>query len=394
MLQNQRSAGNFGRNPTMPKILFTTTIALSVRGGLLPLARHFRSLGWKVDAMAQGVSQCSQCLENFDQVHEINFSRNPLAIRNMLTIPSEIKRIVEKNNYDLVHVHTPVAAFVLRYALRNWRRSGGKILYTAHGFHFHPHGSWLNNHIFSTLEKIAGNWTDHLIVINQTDHDAARKLGLVPENRLHYIPGIGVDLQKISSISITDTDIHSLQKELGINSDTPLFVMAAEFRRIKHQHQVVDALAEMKNKNAHVAFAGNGALIQKIKDQAIQKNIADRVHFLGFRSDIPQLFHASRAVILCSQFEGLPLSVIEALAMGIPVVGTSVRGTRDLLQDDIGFLVPPTDSATLANTLDWIIDHPQQAAEKGKRAIETVTQYDVKNIVEHHDRLYREVTAA
>lgn len=378
----------------MPKILFVTTIALSIRGGLLPLARHFRGLGWKVDAMAQGVSECTQCLENFDQVHDVNFSRNPLSPRNMLTVPSTIRKVVEENNYDLVHVHTPVAAFVLRYALRNWRQSGGRVVYTAHGFHFHPHGSWINNQIFSSLEKLAGKWTDHLIVINGTDHQAALQMQLVPEDHLHYIPGIGVDIQRVSAISVSQTDIHNLHQELGITDKEPLFVMAAEFRRIKHQNHVIDALSRMKNQNAHVAFAGNGALLEQMKAYAVQKGVADRTHFLGFRSDIPILFHASRAVLLCSQFEGLPLSVIEALSMGIPVVGTSVRGTRDLLGNSVGILVPPADAGALADSLDWIITHPDESLAIGKSAQSTVHQYDVNNIVDHHDHLYRKVLAA
>ena len=121
----------------MNKLLLVTTVPGTLRSFLLPFAAHFRRLGWQVDAMACGASASIECQQGFDRVWDVEWSRNPLDPRNLLAAPGVIREIVTRERYDLVHVHTPVAAFVTRYALKDLRRqTDTKIIYTAHGFHF------------------------------------------------------------------------------------------------------------------------------------------------------------------------------------------------------------------------------------------------------------------
>ena len=104
----------------------------------MPFAEHFRKQGWDVDGMAQGISKCSICRNSFDRVWDVYWSRNPLDLNNFIKTPQKIQQVVRNEQYDIIHVHTPIAAFITRLALRNLRKQGKpKIVYTAHGFHFY-----------------------------------------------------------------------------------------------------------------------------------------------------------------------------------------------------------------------------------------------------------------
>ena len=206
-----------------PKLLISTTVAATLKAFLLPYARYFRSLGWTVDAMARDVASDETCLDAFDHCWDIPWSRSPLDPRNLLHAPSLIQNIVKREGYDIVHVHTPVAAFVTRFALRN--RSVDtfpKIVYTAHGFHFYKGGQALRNCIFLNLEKLAGKWTDKLIVINQEDYDAAALHHIVPQEDRVYMPGIGLDLEEYRRAPASET-VAKIRSELGLQADDTLF---------------------------------------------------------------------------------------------------------------------------------------------------------------------------
>src|SRR2546423_13555480 len=108
----------------MPSLLMVTTVPDTLAGFLLPFAEHFRAQGWHVDAMARGVSGSAGCVQAFDHVWDMDWSRNPLRPSNFISAPKRVRDVVVQQGYDLVHVHTPVAAFVTRFALRHLRKQG------------------------------------------------------------------------------------------------------------------------------------------------------------------------------------------------------------------------------------------------------------------------------
>jgi glycosyltransferase involved in cell wall biosynthesis len=373
----------------MKKLLIVATVPETIRGFLIPWAEHYRAQGWKVDAMALDISTCSACIDAFDRVWDIQWSRNPLNPLNLVSAPRHIRQIVQQQDYDLVHVHTPVAAFVSRYALRRLRRQSAlKVLYTAHGFHFHREGSTLRNQIFLTLEKWAGRWCDRLIVINQEDRDAALKHQIVPSQHLHYIPGIGVDLSHYSDRSLTEADRLQTRAELGLKPEDALFLAIAEPIPRKRPQDLLLALAKLQRPSVHLALAGDGPLISNLKTLAAQLGIAERIHFLGFRPDIPRFIYTATATLLVSEQEGLPRSIMEAMAMGVPAIGTRIRGTEDLLKDGAGKLVEVGDSTAIAAEMAWILDHPEAARALGLQGRQQIQKYDLCKILSLHDGIY------
>lgn len=377
----------------MNSVLFVTTIPGTLSAFLLPFADRFRAQGWRVDAMAQGVSNCPKCLQAFDRVWEVEWSRNPLDPQNLMVAPQQIREVVKQGGYDIVHVHTPVAAFVTRYALNKLRQGRPKVIYTAHGFHFYRGGKLIKNASFLALEKLAGLWTDYLVVINTEDEAAAKRYRIVPPERVRYISGIGVNLDRYNHNAVSEAEVLSLRQELGLTSETPLFLSIAEFIPRKHHRDILMAFARLNRPEVHLALAGDGLLIEQMQQLASDLGIQERVHFLGLRQDIPTLIRASVATLLASEQEGLPRSVMESLCLEVPVIGTDIRGTRDLLQGGCGLLVKVGDVDGLAQAMAAILDSPEDAKMMGKRGRERMSAYELGHILKMYEALYAEALA-
>jgi glycosyltransferase involved in cell wall biosynthesis len=380
------------KSPSMPKILMATTSPMFLDWFLVPYARHFRSIGWTVDALANADAEFVNRSE-FDDYFVAPWSRNPLQPANVLRAPRRVREVVERG-YDLVHVHSPVAAFVMRHALRRSRGVGGpRLIYTAHGFHFHANGSPLKNYAFRTLEKLAGAWTDYLVVMNRDDERAALDHRFVPRSRLRLMPGIGVDLERYSRASIAPAEVARFRAGLGVG-DAPYFVMAAEFIERKRHRDLLQALrrvsAEAALPPAHLLLAGGGPLLPDMRALAGELGIADRVHFIGFRDDIPLVLSDAAALVLPSAQEGLPRCILEALSMGVPVVGSRIRGNVDLLEDDVGYLFDPGDVSSLAAALRQILLDPGEARARARMGEAKVARYDLRELIRLHEELYDE----
>lgn len=377
----------------MPKVLFLANIARFFTDFLLPFADHFRSQGWQVDAAASEMPDCIRCVEHFDQVFNLQWSRNPLDMHNFLRGLRQVRDLVERGGYDLVHVHTPVSAFIVRMALRGMFRRP-KIVYTVHGFHFHKRGHPLKNLIFLGIEKIAGPWTDYLVVINREDEEANHRYRIVPENQLRYMPGIGVDINHYSASAVDEEAIANVRAELGVQRDQPLFCMIAEYAPEKRHRDAINALARLGRKDVVLALAGIGPLMEDIRAMSKNLGLEDQVRILGWRRDIPILIRASNATLLPSEREGLPRAVLESLALGIPVIGADIRGVRELLVDGCGFLTEVGDIAAMAEAMQWIIENPEESQEMGRKGRERMKAYDLGNIIRLHEELYAEALGA
>ncbi len=375
----------------MPKLLIVTTVPPTLQSFLLPYAEHFRTQGWRVDALANGVTQFPDCVAAFDRVWDVAWSRNPLAPAHFLSVPKFVRELVQREAYDLVHVHTPVAAFVTRFALRKLRAPGKlSVIYTAHGFHFHSGGGWFENALYKRLEKWAGPWTDRLVVINREDEKSALELGLVPAARLHYMPGIGVDLSQYARASVSEETATRLRREMNVSPQQSVILMIAEFIPRKRHRDALEAFAKLQRPQAVLAFAGIGPLEDEMKAHAAKLGLADRVRFLGYRRDIAGLIRAAQAVLLPSEREGLPRSLMEAMCLEAPCIASRIRGNADLLESGAGLLFPVGDVPALAQQLARVIDDSAYARALGQTGRARMTEYDIRRLISLHEDLYHD----
>lgn len=371
----------------MTRLLMVATVSVTLRAFLVPLARHFRGQGWRVDGLAHGASRCPECRDGFDRTWEADWSRSPLAGLRLARAMRGVRAVVEREGYNLVHVHTPIAAFATRLALRGLRRAPS-VIYTAHGFHFRAEMPSLGGALARVGERIAGRWTDYLVVINREDEQAARRHRIVPEARIRYIPGIGVDLDRYAPDAVDGDQVAARRRELGLAPDARLFLVVGEFTRNKRQIDALRAFATLGRPGTYLAFAGSGPEERSVARAAEGLGVAERVRFLGWRGDCPELMRASAATLLTSGREGLPRSVMEALGLGVPVIGTNVRGTRELLADGAGILVETGDVPGLAAAMARVLDHPDEARGMAARGRSRMDRYALPRILEAHERLY------
>ena len=370
------------------KMLIVTTIAGTIEDFLSPFISYFRNLEWQVEGMASDITDNRSCVAQLSKVWNIQWSRNPLDPKNFLVAVPRIQEIITQGNYDIVHVHTPIAAFVTRYAIAQLKINKPQVIYTAHGFHFHQQGNPLTNSIFLTLEKLAGKWTDYLITINREDEAAAKKHHLLPSDRIFYTPGIGLDLAEYDPDRVSTAQINSIRHELGLNQEDIMLLCIAEFTPNKrHQDQLI-ALKKINRPTVHLVFAGDGQTCSAIEKLSGELGLKQQVHFLGFRQDIPALICSSTAILLTSGREGLPRSIMEAFCAGKPVIGTKIRGIQDLLADNCGLLVDVGDTDALAQAMIEIIDHLQQTAQMGQNCRQKVNLYSVEKIIELYQEIY------
>jgi glycosyltransferase involved in cell wall biosynthesis len=373
-------------------LLIVATKAHTIRHFLLPYAAHFRSLGWRVEAAASGATGDWSLDESFDRVFELPLSRSLLDAGRLARGMRVLSEVLESRP-DIVHVHTPIAAFLTRAAVRRMpAHHRPAVAYTAHGFHFHAGGNPLTNALFLTAERVAGRWTDRLIVINDEDEAAARRHRLVPPSRLVHMPGIGVDTRVFSRSSIAPADILAARERFGIPPDAPLFIVVAELSRRKRVGDAIAALALTRDRRAHLLLAGPGSERAHLEKLAADLRLRQRVHFAGFLQDVRSSLATATALILSSSREGLARSIMEALALEVPVIASTARGNRELLAGDSGIVFDTGDVHALAAAMDWMIEHPDERQAMGQRGRQRmVEQYDLHQLVQLHEALYREM---
>jgi glycosyltransferase involved in cell wall biosynthesis len=369
-------------------------VSATVQNFLTPYAVHFRRMGWRVEAAANGATVNPGLEWVFDQRHDLPLSRSIRDIGGILRTMQALSVILEPG-YDIVHVHHPIAAFVTRAAIRRMpaeRRPA--VVYTAHGFSFYPRGGLARNALFIAAERLAGRWTDRLIVINDEDHAAALKHRIVPSRRLVLMPGIGLDTQWYSRSSVPAEEIAAARARLRIGPGTPLFAVVGELSRRKRPLDVVAALERMEHRDCHLVFLGDGPERARVEAAIREAGVGDRVHLLGPVMDVRPTVASAAALVLASRMEGLPRCVMEALSLGVPVIATDARGNPDLVAPDAGIVVPVGDVSALARAMDRILDDPDEAramAVRGRRRI--VERYEISILIARHEDLYQELLA-
>jgi glycosyltransferase involved in cell wall biosynthesis len=360
-----------------------STVPATLDAFLLPYARHFRGLGWTVDAAA-GDGPSREAGTAFGTLHRVPWSRDPSpaavapAVRALRAVLPD---------YDLVHTHTPIAGFLTRLAARTLRASERPaVVYTAHGFHFHPGGRPTANAAYALAERIAGRWTDHLVVLTARDEQAALRLRLVPRERLSMIPGVGIDLDHYAPTPDLLDRARVVRSDLGLPDDARLFTAVARLDPGKNHAAAVRAVATL-DPSTHLVCAGPGPEQERLRALALSLGVGDRLHLLGNVSDVRPLLLASRAMVLPSRREGLSRAVMESLALGVPVVGARVRGIAELVPPRAGRLVDCDDVVGLAAALEDTDRFPPPV-ELRERLLPHLQQFALPNVLAAHERVY------
>lgn len=372
----------------MKKILYVTTISSTIDAFLVPHIEMLLEQGYKVDCAANIDMEFSEkLLEKGVRLFQINFSRNPLSTKNKKAY-AEIQKLQQEENYDIVHVHTPVASFITRLALR---QEDIKVVYTCHGFHFYKGGPILNWMLFYPLEKIAANWTDCLITINTEDYKIAKKFKLRDNGKLTKIHGVGIEKEQYV---IDDFDKIMYKKNLGFSEDDFIILVLAEINKNKNHIQLIKAMNLLKDKypNIKAIFAGNGPQEAEIKNKIKENDLEDKIYLLGWRDDIKELINSSDVIGLFSKREGLGKCLLEAMICGKCVIATNTRGPREIIEHNInGFMVDVGDIESTAKFIEELYINNDIRCKFDQRAIDTADKYLLDNVLNQLSCIYEEL---
>ncbi len=350
----------------MKKILYVASSYGHILSFHIPYIKQLEEIGFIVHTAAAGASDNVE--PQGTKKINIPFEKSMLSFKN-ISCAFQLMKLIKKERYDIISVHTSLAAFFVRLAVMLLNGKKPKVINTVHGYLFDENSPFLKRSILLWAEKFTKPVTDIVVVMNHQDYEIARKYHLY-KDKLIQIPGFGIDTERFSRKNIEEK-IHREQslveineniakyepeamrekerKKLGLKNDDVVLIYAAEFSKRKNQKMLIQAMTKLPQ-NIKLFFAGKGDLLQECEElagalklngtpseQLIAKG--DRVLFLGHVRDLEYYYYLSDICVSASRSEGLPFNIMEAMAMGLPVVATDVKGHRDLVEQDInGYL--------------------------------------------------------
>lgn len=313
------------------KILFCASTASHIKNFHMPYIAAFSGFGYDVstatgnDEPITGVKKC----------FKLPFYKSFFSFRNIRAIFAA-RRLLRREKFDIVSLHTTLAAAVLRAALLTIpKRQRPRVFYTCHGYLFGENGG-LSRLKYLLPEMLCARVTDVLMVMNREDERIAHRYRLSGGD-IRYINGMGLLPGRFTPPTYEQRA--AAKKALGFSPEHILFVYTAEFSKRKNHRQLLTAFAAAAPKipNAQLLLAGTGALFEDCRKLAVQLGIASQVHFLGYVSDTPTLLSGCDVCVSTSLIEGLPFNVMEAMASGLAVIASDIKGHRELAAHNASF---------------------------------------------------------
>lgn len=300
-----------------------------------------------------------------------------------------IYRLLRRIRPDVVHTHTAKAGFVGRTAA--WLARAPVVLHTFHGHVLHGYFSPAKTRLFIALERLAARVSDRIITISPRLRDAlADTYRVAARDRFAVIP-YGLDL---SSFADAPRKHGRFREEWGIPSEAPLVGIAGRLTQIKNHALFLDAARRVHEQipEARFAIVGDGELRAELEEQIAASGLESVVTITGWQRDMAAVYGDLDVLVISSNNEGTPFTLIEAMATGCPVVSTDVGGVADLLEEGaLGGLVPPGDPDALAGAIAGVVRDPPDAERT--RAL-TLERYTIDRLVRDLDELYAELATA
>lgn len=377
----------------MKKVLVLASVASMIDQFNIPNIKLLKDMGYEVHVACNfekgntctkdKIIELKNTLKRMDvNFYQIDFVRKITKLAENLKAYKQVEHLLKKNDYRFIHCHSPIGGVCGRIA---GHRTNTKVIYTAHGFHFFKGAPLLNWLLYYPVERWLARYTDVLITINKEDYSRAKKS--FKAGRIEYVPGVGIDLEKFNKVEI-DTNLK--RKEIGLPQNSFVLLSIGELNKNKNHEIVIRALATIKNKHIHYIICGQGQLESYLKNLSNELGLKNQVHLLGFRKDIPEIFRVSDLFVFPSFREGLSVSLMEAMANGIAVVCSEIRGNSDLIQSgEGGYLVKPTEIEGFANYLTKLMSDNKLRKDLGQFNLKKIENFSIENVISAIENIYK-----
>jgi len=357
------------------KIIEITNVDFSLTQFLLPLMRAIRARGHEVIGVsAEGRFLATPRAEGFRIValgleRSVSLAAHWRAFRALL-------RLFRAERPDLVHAHMPISGFLARIAA--WWVGVPRIAYTGHGFWFNFPGSWPRSVVGFAMEWLAARVTGTFLTVSEAEARDARRLRI---HRGAIAVGNGRDPARFRPDPAARRRVRGA---LGVPDDQ--VVVLAVSRLVWHKGYPELAAAMRMVPDVALWVAGERLTSDRGPDMTAllrDAGLGARLQLLGHREDVADLMAAADTFVLPSRFEGLPMSVIEAMLTGLPVIAANVRGPAEqVVPEATGLLVPPGDAPALAAALQRLAADPALRASMGAAGrLRAVERYDEAKVL-------------
>jgi glycosyltransferase involved in cell wall biosynthesis len=298
-------------------------------------------------------------------------------------------RLIRASRPHIVHTHMAKAGTAGRLAAR---LAGVPIVvHTFHGHTFHSYWGPVKSAVFLQIERTLGAMTDRVIAVGDAQKADIANYGVAPLSKIRTIP-LGLEIEPMLE---AEHYRGRLRADLGLPADRRLIGIVARLVPIKAHEVFLEAAVRIRAEAPDATFLiiGDGERRSELEAMARQLGIMDATRFVGWRHDMREVYADLDVVTLCSNNEGSPVALIEALAAARPVVSTNVGGVPIVVQDgESGLLVPPRDPAAFAKAVLTVLRDPDRAAELGRAGRRAVfPRHASGRLVEDIERLYLEL---
>ncbi|NNU77324.1 glycosyltransferase family 4 protein [Clostridium estertheticum] len=376
----------------MKKVLMVASVVSMIDQFNMLNINILKKQGYEVHVAANfedGNTSSKQRIEEFKKelielnvsYYHVEFSRKITNILGNMKAYKQIKNLMKKNNYEFIHCHSPIGGVCGRLAAY---RTNTNVIYTAHGFHFYkgaPLKNWL---LYYPIERWLARYTDVLITINKEDYARAKKS--FKAGKIEYIPGVGIDTKKISEVVV---DKPAKLTELGMPDDAFVVLSVGELNKNKNHETVIKAIAKLNNSNVYYLICGQGTLENHLKDLIKELCLEKQVKLLGYRTDIAEISKTSDLFVFPSYREGLSVALMEAMASGLEVACSNIRGNTDLIENGKGgYIVEPDDIEGFTGAIYETIEDHTLREDMGKYNEKAIVKFDIDNVKADMEKIY------
>lgn len=357
------------------KLLEIINVDFSLRHFLLPLMRGARARGHEVvGACAEGALLGPVRAEGF-RIASLPPMRRLSPVEQSQALAALV-RLIRAERPDIVHAHMPISGFLGRLAARIARVP--RVAYTCHGFLFNQPGPWARRASSLAIEWLGGRMTDTFLTVSEEEAADARRLGI-------FARAVAVLNGRDPGRFHPDAAVRArVRAAMGVAPGR--IVVTTVSRLVRHKGQLELAAAIGGLTETELWVVGERLATDRGEDigaRLAEAGLGRRLRLLGYREDVPDLLAASDIFALPSHFEGLPMSVIEAMMAGLPVVATAIRGPREQVVDgQTGLLVPPGEAAPLGRAIARLAADPGLRAAMGAAGrARALALYDENRVV-------------
>lgn len=283
------------------------------------------------------------------KVHTLEFLARSINPAGDLRSLFELYKLMKQFKPDVVHTHTAKAGFLGRVAA--WLARVPVRVHTFHGHVFDGYFGKLKTHIFLTMERIAARLSDRIFTLTDSlREDISQTYGVCPIEQIQVLP-LGLNLERFRE---SKRGVGDFRKVWNIDPESKIIGIVGRLVPIKNHELFLETAAIVAEKLPEAVFAivGGGELMPVLRQQALELGLEEKVRFTDWQQELCPIYSDLDTLVLCSDNEGTPVSIIEALTAGCPVVSTDVGGVSELLQGGkLGRLVPRRDSSALAEAI-------------------------------------------